>query len=65
MAAERDLAARQKLFFQAQKVLSDNLPVIYFAVPRLYVAISTRVAASRPRRPPELLWNADGIGVAR
>ena len=66
MATERDLAARQRFFNQAQKLLSDNLPVIYFAAPRLYVAVSTRVAgaATAPSRPP-ILWNADSIGVAR
>jgi len=66
MAAERTLALRQGLFYQAQKVFSDNLPVIYFAVPRLYVATSTRVvgAVAAPSRPP-ILWNADSIGVRR
>ena len=66
VAVERDLAARQKAFFQAQKLLSDNLPVIYFAVPRLYVAVSTRVTGvvAAPSRPP-ILWNADSVGVAR
>lgn len=66
MAAERNLVLRQGLFYQAQKILSDNLPVIYFAVPRLYVAISTRVvgAIPAPSRPP-ILWNADSIGVVR
>jgi ABC-type transport system substrate-binding protein len=66
MAAERTLVARQQLFFQAQKILSDNLPVIYFAVPRVFVAISTRVTGATPApvRPP-ILWNADSIGVAR
>ena len=66
MAAERNLVLRQGLFYQAQKILSDNLPVIYFAVPRLYVATSTRVvgAVAAPSRPP-ILWNADSIGVAR
>jgi len=66
MAAERNLVARQGLFYQAQKILSDNLPVIYFAVPRLYVATSTRVAGAvaSPLRPP-ILWNADAIGVRR
>jgi peptide/nickel transport system substrate-binding protein len=66
MAAARTLAARQQLFFQAQKILSDNLPVIYFAVPRVFVATSTRVTGATPApvRPP-ILWNADSIGVAR
>jgi peptide/nickel transport system substrate-binding protein len=66
MAAERNLPVRQGLFYQAQKIFSDNLPVIYFAVPRVYVATSTRVlgAIPAPSRPP-ILWNADAIGVKR
>lgn len=66
MAAERNLAARQQLFYQAQRVLSDNLPVVYFAVPRLFVAVSTRVTGATPApvRPP-ILWNADVVGVRR
>jgi peptide/nickel transport system substrate-binding protein len=66
VAAERTPAARRQLFLQAQKILADNLPVLYFAVPRVYVATSTRVtgAVPAPVRPP-ILWNADSIGVAR
>ncbi|MDO8836796.1 MAG: ABC transporter substrate-binding protein [Vicinamibacterales bacterium] len=66
MAAEQNLAARQKLFYEAQKILSDNLPVIYFAAPRLYVAVGTRVAGVQvsPLRPP-ILWSAEGLGVSR
>ncbi len=66
MAAERAPAARRQIFIQAQKVLADNLPVLYFAVPRVYVATSTRVTGATPApvRPP-ILWNADSIGVAR
>jgi ABC-type transport system substrate-binding protein len=66
MAAERNLVLRQGLFYQAQKILSDNLPVIYFAVPRLYVATSTRVVGAIPvPSRPSILWNADAIGVRR
>jgi len=66
MAAERTLATRQQLFLQAQKILADNLPAVYFAVPRIYVATSTRVTGATPApvRPP-ILWNADSIGVER
>jgi len=66
MAAERAPAERRRLFVQAQKVLAENLPVIYFAVPRVFVATSTRVtgAVPAPVRPP-VLWNADSIGVSR
>jgi peptide/nickel transport system substrate-binding protein len=66
MAAERAPAERRRVFLQAQKILADNLPVLYFAVPRVYVATSTRVTGATPApvRPP-ILWNADSIGVAR
>jgi peptide/nickel transport system substrate-binding protein len=66
MAAATDLRARQQLFYQAQAILAANLPVIYFAVPRVYVATSTRVtgAVAVPMRP-SILWNADTVGVAK
>ena len=66
MAAERNPSRRRQLFLDVQKLLSQNLPIIYFAVPRVYVATSTRVAGATPApvRPP-ILWNADAIGVAR
>jgi len=66
MAAERNQSRRRQLFLEVQKLLSQNLPVIYFAVPRVYVATSTRVANATPApvRPP-VLWNADVIGVVR
>jgi len=39
---------------------------VYFAVPRVFVATSTRVAGATPApvRPP-ILWNADAVGVTR
>jgi len=66
MAGERNPSRRRLLFLEAQKLLSQNLPVVYFAVPRVYVATSTRVAGATPApvRPP-ILWNADAIGVSR
>jgi peptide/nickel transport system substrate-binding protein len=66
MAADRNPSRRRQLFLEAQNVLSQNLPVVYFAVPRVYVATSTRVAGATPApvRPP-ILWNADAVGVPR
>lgn len=65
MAGETDLAKRQQAFFQVQRIFSDNLPVMYFAVPRLYVATSPRVegATPAPVRPP-ILWNPDVVRQA-
>jgi len=66
MAAASDLPARQQLFYQAERILADNLPVIYFAVPRLYVATSTRVTGAVPAPVrPSILWSADTLGVAK
>ena len=66
MAGSRDQGRRRQLFLEAQKLLADNLPILYFAVPRVYVATSTRVTGvvASPSRP-NVLWNADAIGVAR
>ena len=66
MAADRNPARRRQLFLEAQKVLSQNLPIVYFAVPRVFVATSTRVAGVVPSPfRPNVLWNADAIGVSR
>ena len=66
MAAERNSSRRRELFLAAQRLLSQNLPIIYFAVPRVYVATSTRVTGVVPAPSrPNVLWNADAIGVAR
>jgi peptide/nickel transport system substrate-binding protein len=66
MAADRNPSRRRQLFLEAQRLLSQNLPIIYFAVPRVYVATSPRVAGATPApvRPP-ILWNADAIGMTR
>jgi len=66
MAADRNPSRRRQLFLEVQKVLSQNLPIVYFAVPRVYVATSTRVTGVVPSPfRPNVLWNADAIGVAR
>jgi peptide/nickel transport system substrate-binding protein len=60
-----DLARRQEIFAEVQKVLAENVPVLYFASPRLYYAHSRRVRGMVPSimRPP-VLWNADSFSVA-
>ena len=63
-AATVDPARRKQLFDEVQRIFADNLPVLYFAAPRLFYAHSTRVAGVVPSvlRPP-VLWNADSLGV--
>jgi peptide/nickel transport system substrate-binding protein len=59
-----DLQRRQEIFGEVQKVLAENLPVLYFAAPRLYYAHSRRMQGVLPSilRPP-VLWNADLFSV--
>ena len=59
-----DVRRRQEIFAEVQKVLADNVPVLYFASPRLYYAHSRRLHGVVPSilRPP-VLWNADSVSV--
>ena len=43
---------------------ADNLPMLFFATPRMYTAHSPRLTGVVPSvmRPP-ILWNADMLGV--
>jgi peptide/nickel transport system substrate-binding protein len=63
-AATSDQAERKRLFDEVQNVFAENLPVLYFVAPRLYIGVSMRVAGLTPSilRPP-LLWNAESIWV--
>ncbi|HEU4689524.1 MAG TPA: ABC transporter substrate-binding protein [Vicinamibacterales bacterium] len=63
-ATTLDRARRQQIFAEVQKVLAENVPVLYFASPRLYYAHSSRVRGIVPSitRPP-VLWNADSFSV--
>jgi peptide/nickel transport system substrate-binding protein len=63
-AATTDPQRRRDLFNEVQRIFAENLPVLYFAAPRLYYAHSARVTGVVPSvlRPP-VLWNADSLGV--
>jgi peptide/nickel transport system substrate-binding protein len=64
-AATLDPERRRELFNDAQRVLAENVPVLYFVAPRLYFGHSTRTMGVVPSvmRPP-ILWNADSLSVA-
>ena len=64
-AATLDPERRRELFNDAQRILAENVPVLYFVAPRLYFAHSKRTMGVVPSvmRPP-ILWNADSLSVA-
>ncbi len=63
-AASLDPDRRRQIFDDVQSIFAENLPVLYFAAPRMYAAYTVRVGGVVPsvQRPP-LLWNADGLWV--
>ena len=63
-AATLDPERRRQQFIAVQRIFAENLPVLYFAAPRLYFGHTVRVMGIVPSviRPP-VLWNADSLGV--
>jgi peptide/nickel transport system substrate-binding protein len=59
-----DLAERQALFAEVQRIVADQNPALVFAAPHVYVATSTRVAGFTPAvSRPQILWNPDVVAV--
>jgi peptide/nickel transport system substrate-binding protein len=64
MAAAGDLAERQRLFADVQRIFGEHLPVIYFVAPKVTVAMSRRVGGATPFiLDPMVLWNPDVLFV--
>jgi peptide/nickel transport system substrate-binding protein len=65
-ATTLDIAERKRLFAEAQRILAEHLPVIYFAAPRVTVASSARVrGVAAAVVPPTILWNAEMLSIDR
>jgi peptide/nickel transport system substrate-binding protein len=60
--ATGDMAERQRLFAEAERIFSEQLPGIYLVAPRTIIAVSARVANPTPApQIPQLLWAADTL----
>jgi peptide/nickel transport system substrate-binding protein len=63
-SATLDATERRRLFAEAQRVLAERLPILYFAAPELTYAMSARVAGAMPSvLQPAVLWNAEALSV--
>jgi peptide/nickel transport system substrate-binding protein len=63
-ATTTDQAERKRLFNEVQRIFAENLPVLYFAAPRVYIATSARLINRHPSLTrPQLLWSADTLAV--
>ncbi len=59
-----DQAERKQAFNEIQMIFAENLPVLYFVAPRLYMGVTTRVGGLTPAiLRPQLLWNAERMTV--
>ena len=57
---------RQQLFAEVQRIIGEQLPVIYFVAPRVTIAVSPRIRNVTPvAQPPHVLWNAEMLAVDR
>ena len=62
--ASPDQAERKRLFEDVLKIFAAHQPVLYFAAPRVYVAVSSRISNVTPAvflMP--VLWNPDALAV--
>ena len=61
-----DAAERKRVFDEVQNTFAEHLPLVLFAAPRVYVAVSTRVTNLLPAlQRPQLLWSPDTLAVRR
>ena len=64
-AVTTDQQERKKLFIEVQRIFAENLPILHFAAPRIYIAVSPRVITMTPAvTRPQVLWNAEAVSVA-
>jgi len=62
--ASTDDGERHRIFATVQQVFADHLPALYFAVPKVTVAVGSRVRGVRVSAfQPPVLWNVDSLSV--
>jgi peptide/nickel transport system substrate-binding protein len=63
-AVAGDMAERKRLFNEVQRIFAENLPILHFAAPRVYIATSPRIVTMTPAvARPQVLWNAEVVSV--
>ena len=64
-ATTMDLAKRVSLFAEVQRIFAEHEPMIYFAAPKVTLAMSARVTGAVPVvMKPQILWKPETLGVA-
>jgi peptide/nickel transport system substrate-binding protein len=64
-SASTDLAERQRLFVEVQRIFAEHEPALYFVAPKVTIALAPRVLNATPApQVPQLLWSADTLAVS-
>ena len=64
-ATSTDMAERQRLFIEVQRVFAEHVPALYFVAPKVTIALAPRVMNAAPApQVPQLLWSADTLAVS-
>ncbi|HEV3057036.1 MAG TPA: ABC transporter substrate-binding protein [Vicinamibacterales bacterium] len=63
-AASFDENERRRIFTDVLRIFGEHQPVLYFAAPRLFVAVSSRMILTPAVDPWPALWSPDTIAVA-
>jgi hypothetical protein len=45
------------------RIFAEHQPVIYFAAPKMYVAVASRVTLKPAFAPSPVLWSPDTVSV--
>lgn len=61
--ATMDYAERRRIFDEVLRIFAEHQPVIYFAAPRMYLAVSSRVLLTPALDPLPALWSPDTVAV--
>jgi peptide/nickel transport system substrate-binding protein len=60
-----DPVERRRLFAEVQRLMSTHLPILYFASPKITIAMSARLRGAMPSvLDPPVLWNAEVLSVS-
>jgi peptide/nickel transport system substrate-binding protein len=64
-ASTLDEGQRKQWFNEIQRIFAENLPMLHFAAPRVFIGASTRLVNLQPALlRPHILWSADTLAVA-
>jgi len=61
--ATADENERRRLYAEMLRIFAEHQPVIYFAAPKMYVAVSSRVTLTPAIAQSPVLWSPDTVSV--